>query len=109
MVNAFGQGSGGSLGTGYDLFGNKHGLLYAVVDRARDEGLKGVVDIYAQDSRPGAILRELALRYHAFAPAPRSLAQMRLVIAQSLTDPEFGRRINNDVHLPFVELGRAHV
>src|SRR3546814_12480948 len=102
MVNAFGQGSGGSLGTGYDLFGNKNGLLYAVVDRARDEGLKGVEDIYAQDSRPGAILRELALRYHAFATAPRSLALMRLVIAQSLTDPEFGRRFNHDVHFQLV-------
>src|SRR3546814_8551563 len=91
-VNAIVQRSGGSLATVYDLFGNKHGLLYAVVDRARDEGLKGVEDIYAQDSRPGAILRELALRYHAFATAPRSPALMRLVIAQSLTDPEFGRR-----------------
>src|SRR3546814_9806116 len=76
-VNAIVQRSGGSLATVYDLFGNKHGLLYAVVDRARDEGLKGVEDIYAQDSRPGAILRELALRYHAFATAPRSLALMR--------------------------------
>src|SRR3546814_17282875 len=27
---------------------------------------------------------------------------MRLVIAQSLTDPEFGRRFNHDVHLQFV-------
>src|SRR3546814_4381236 len=51
-VNAIVQRSGGSLATVYDLFGNKHGLLYAVVDRARDEGLKGVEDIYAQDSRP---------------------------------------------------------
>src|SRR3546814_12888560 len=89
-VNAIVQRSGGSLATVYDLFGNKHGLLYAVVDRARDEGLKGVEDIYAQDSRPGAILRELALRYHAFATAPRSLALMRLVIAQRSEERRVG-------------------
>src|SRR3546814_18722714 len=80
----------------YTTLLRSHGLRYAVVERARDEGLKGCEDIYAQDSRPGAILRELALRYHAFATAPRSLALMRLVIAQSLTDPEFGRRFNQD-------------
>ncbi|MCM8730084.1 TetR/AcrR family transcriptional regulator [Hephaestia sp. GCM10023244] len=101
-VNAIVQRSGGSLATVYDLFGNKHGLLYAVVDRARNEGLKGVEDIYAAETRPGAVLRELALRYYAFATTPRSLALMRLVIAQSLSDPEFGRRFNQDVHLRFV-------
>src|SRR3546814_10691682 len=50
-VNAIVQRSGGSLATVYDWFGNKHGLLYAVVDRARDERLKGVEDIYAQDRK----------------------------------------------------------
>src|SRR3546814_2220272 len=79
-VNAIVQRSGGSLATVYDLFGNKHGLLYAVVDRARDEGLKGVEDIYAQDSRPGAILRELALRSEEHTSELQSLMRISYAV-----------------------------
>jgi AcrR family transcriptional regulator len=98
-INAIVQRSGGSLATFYDMFGNKLGLLRAVLDRASDEELESLKSIYSEEAQPGEILRKLAWRYHAFVTAPRSLALMRLVIGQSLDDPEFGRQFSHDMHL----------
>jgi len=100
-VNAIVQRSGGSLATVYDMFGNKHGLLRAVVDQATDEELRGIEDIYSEEAQPGATLRKLALHYYAFAIGPRMLALMRLVIGQSLADPEFGNQFNHDLQWRF--------
>lgn len=100
-VNAIVRRSGGSLATFYDVFGNKHGLLRAVVDQATDEELRGLEDIYSEEGQPGATLRKLALRYYAFATTPRMLALMRLVIGQSLADPAFGNQFNHDLQLRF--------
>lgn len=100
-VNAIVRRSGGSLATFYDMFGNKHGLLRAVVEQATDEELKNLADIYSQEAQPGATLRKLASRYYAFATAPRMLALMRLVIGQSLADPDFGNQFSRDLQLRF--------
>ena len=100
-VNTIVRRSGGSLATFYDMFGNKHGLLRAVVDQATDEELKGLEDIYSEEAKPSGTLRKLASRYYAFATAPRMLALMRLVIGQSLADPEFGSQFNHDLQLRF--------
>lgn len=100
-VNAIVRRSGGSLATFYDMFGNKHGVLRAVVNQATDEELKGLEDIYGGEAQPGVTLRRLALRYYAFATAPRMLALMRLVIGQSLADPDFGNQFNHDLQLRF--------
>ena len=100
-VGAIVRRSGGSLATFYDMFGNKHGLLRAVVDQAPDDDLNGLEDIYDEDAQPGETLRKLAPRYHGFATAPRTLALMRLVIGQSLADPEFGRQFSHDLQLRF--------
>ncbi|HWJ68598.1 MAG TPA: TetR/AcrR family transcriptional regulator [Sphingobium sp.] len=100
-VNAIVRRSGGSLATFYDMFGNKQGLLRAVVDQATDEELKGLDDIYSEGKQPGATLRKLALRYYAFATTPRMLALTRLVIGQSLVDPAFGNQFHQDLQLRF--------
>ena len=95
--------SGGSLATVYEMFGNKQGLLRAVVERGREEGLQGIEEIGRDHEPPSEILRQLALRYHAFATSSRTVSLMRLVIAESLNDPEFGRAFDSDMKAKFVE------
>ena len=103
-VNAIVRRSGGSLATFYDMFGNKHGLLRAVVDQAIDEELRGIEDVDSEGAPPAETLRKLALRYYAFATMPRMLALMRLVIGQSLADPAFGNQFNDDLEWRFSKL-----
>ena len=81
--------SGGSLATVYELFGNKQGLLRAVVERARDMGDIG--SGMCERESGAEMLREFAYRLSEHMTAPRSIALMRVVIAESLRDPEFGR------------------
>lgn len=95
--------SGGSLATLYDAFGNKQNLLHAVVARMRDEAFSDLRGLKQEGHSPRELLVQLALRFHAFAVAPRTVAVMRVVIAQSLSDAEFGRAFHRDVHLRLVE------
>lgn len=90
--------SGGSLATVYELFGNKHGLLRAVVDRHRERGLGDIEEIACSASRPADILLTVAERYHGFAADPRSVDFLRLVIGESLRDPDFGQAFHRDMH-----------
>lgn len=96
-LNAIVQRSGGSLATIYQMFGNKQGLLRAVVDRNSDESLRALETLFASDLSPRRILEEFAVGYLTFAASPRSIAFMRLVIAESLTDPEFGAAFDRDM------------
>ncbi|MFA7587572.1 MAG: TetR/AcrR family transcriptional regulator [Novosphingobium sp.] len=102
-LNAIVQRSGGSLATVYAIFGNKHGLLHAVMDRAREEGLRELAELIDETSSPAAILRDFGLRYHQFITQPRTVALTRLVIAQSLNDAEYGCRFIRDIQLRFVK------
>ncbi|MBA4760138.1 TetR/AcrR family transcriptional regulator [Sphingosinicella sp.] len=99
------QRSGGSLATIYQMFGNKQGLLRAVVDRSNDESLKDLDTLLASGLPPRRILEEFAIRYLAFATAPRKIAVMRLVIMESLNDPDFGAAFDNDMQMKYV----AHI
>ena len=90
--------SGGSLATVYELFGNKQGLLRAVVDRNRERGLGDIEQIACSSQPPAVILRTVAERLHAFATSPRNIDFMRLVIAESLCDPAFGHGFHDDMH-----------
>jgi len=89
--------SGGSLATVYELFGNKQGLLRAVVHRRRDEGMDGLLDI-PRGETPAETLRRYAHQCHAFVTAPRSIALLRIVIGESLSHPEFGREFHEDMN-----------
>lgn len=89
--------SGGSLATVYELFGNKQGLLRAVVGRRKDEGMGGLLDI-PKDESPTETLRRYAHQCYAFVTAPRSVALLRIVIGETLAHPEFGREFHQDMN-----------
>jgi AcrR family transcriptional regulator len=94
--------SGGSLATMYELFGNKQGLLRAVVHRRREEGMDGLLDI-PHGETPADTLRRYAHKCHAFITNPRSIALLRIVIGESLSHPEFGREFHEDMHSDAVQ------
>lgn len=111
--------SGGSLATAYELFGNKHGLLRAVVERDKYEGMEDIEAIMAETESAAEILRLITRRVHAHIMTPRATAMWRIVIGESLNDPEFARAFYREVHLKRVadladvfrswnEDGRAH-
>lgn len=95
--------SGGSLATVYEMFGSKYGLLRAVVDRGREEELRGLDETARTLDSAADALRLLALRHHRHIMSPRSIAFARVVIDASLRDPEFGRDFYRDFHLRFVD------
>ncbi|HEY1146416.1 MAG TPA: TetR/AcrR family transcriptional regulator [Allosphingosinicella sp.] len=95
--------SGGSLATVYEMFGSKYGLLRAVVDRNREEGLRGLDETARTFESAADALRLLAYRHHEHVMSPRTIAFARVVIDGSLRDPDFGRSFYRDVHLTFVE------
>ncbi len=101
-LNTIVQRSGGSLATIYQMFGNKQGLLRAVVDHNSDESLRELETLFSSDLPPRRILEEFAVGYLAFVATPRSIAFMRLVIAEGLTDPEFGAAFDRDMQLRYV-------
>lgn len=101
-VSAIVARSGGSLATVYELFGSKLGLLRAVVDRNREQGLSGIDTIVHGLDSAAEILTLLAHRLFDYFTSPRAIAFMRVVIAESLRDPEFARAFHRDVHMRFV-------
>ncbi|MBB4631439.1 TetR/AcrR family transcriptional regulator [Sphingosinicella soli] len=101
-LSAIVQQSGGSLATIYQMFGNKQGLLRAVVDRSSDESLKELETLFTSKQSPRRILEAFAVGYLAFVASPRAIAFLRLVIAESLTDPAFGAAFDRDMQTRFV-------
>lgn len=95
--------SGGSLATAYELFGNKHGLLRAVVERDKYEGMQDLEVIIAEWESAAEILRQITHRVLEHIMTPRATAMWRIVIAESLSDPEFARDFYREVHLKRVE------
>lgn len=89
--------SGGSLATVYEMFGNKQGLLRAVVQRHKAAGMDGLLDL-PDGQVPSETLRRYAHQCHSFATAPRSVALLRIVIGESLAHPEFGREFHEDMN-----------
>ena len=99
--------SGGSLATLYELFGNKQGLLRAIIE-LRDE--QDRCPAYGEDcavTAPSKLLRGYAHRLYAHVTSPRAIALKRIVITEALRDPGFARTLYEDIHLPSVrELAR---
>lgn len=83
--------SGGSLATLYAAFDNKRGLLEAVMQRERETHLADLGAVMAAEASARSALKLLARRLHSYLNAPRSLAMMRIAIAESLRDPDFAR------------------
>ncbi len=94
--------SGGSLATLYELFGNKQGLLRAIVE-LRDE--QDRCPGYGQDcavTPASELLRGYAHRLYAHVTSRRAIALKRIVITEALRDPMFARTLYEDIHLPAV-------
>ena len=86
--------AGGSLATLYKLFGNKSGLLEAVMeDRAcaKEDRLQDLVDA---GRTPVEVLEVLARDLHERFLDPAEIALSRVVIAYSLENPDFARRFH---------------
>jgi TetR/AcrR family transcriptional regulator, mexJK operon transcriptional repressor len=94
--------SGGSLATVYDLFGNKQGLLRAVVERRRDEAMVKIGDVACNLESCAEMLRVFGCRLYDHMTAPTTIAMKRMVIAEALRDPGFGRAFHADIHLSVV-------
>jgi AcrR family transcriptional regulator len=94
--------SGGSLATLYELFGNKQGLLRAIIElRDEQDRCPGYSEDCATKS-PSELLRGYAHRLYAHVTSPRAIALKRIVITEALRDPVFARALYEDIHLPSV-------
>lgn len=83
--------AGGSLATLYKLFGNKDGLLEAVVFEGAVSGEALVRDALAPGGSPGDILHRLAEKLDAHFLDPEVVALVRIVIARSINNRDFAR------------------
>lgn len=83
--------SGGSLTTLYELFGNKTGLLAALVSD-RCESIADIVrNVAVTEPRPREALRTIACHLFTQLTDPSAIALLRIVIAESGRQPELGR------------------
>ena len=95
--------SGGSLGTLYDLFGNKQGLLHAIAIRWRDETMQGRVKRAASsDVSNVETLMDFVRHEIELWQSPRTVALLRMLVSEGLRDREFALQTYRDLHLPFI-------
>jgi len=89
--------SGGSLATVYEMFGNKQGLLRAMVDRSIEQHFNDLW-LTNDETPPAEQLRKMAVNMHEHMVVPRVIALKRIVIGESLRDPAFARSFYDMVH-----------
>lgn len=94
--------SGGSLSTLYALFGNKRGLLKAVMQSQFERDMRELDGLISRAATPGEVLLDIALGTQEYLTAPDMIRFMRFVIGESLRSPEFGQKFFESVHLTFV-------
>ncbi|RKF23323.1 TetR/AcrR family transcriptional regulator [Altericroceibacterium spongiae] len=83
--------AGGSLATLYKLFGNKAGLLNAIVHEEKAIGVGFIRDAAAADTDPATALYNLAEAAFSYYTDPEAIRFMRLMIAVSIAHPECGQ------------------
>jgi AcrR family transcriptional regulator len=81
--------SGGSLATLYKLFGNKAGLLEAIVQEQVRSGESLIEGIAASGLEPAATLHVLGEELQRRILEPQNVAISRIVMAHSLQDAQF--------------------
>lgn len=84
--------AGGSLATVYKLFGNKDGLLEAVVFEKASSGEALIREAVEEGGPPARILHRLAELLRGHFLDPETVALIRIVIARSINDREFARK-----------------
>ncbi|WP_374406477.1 TetR/AcrR family transcriptional regulator [Pelagerythrobacter sp.] len=84
--------AGGSMATVYKLFGNKDGLLEAVVFEKAASGEALIREAAACGLDPEGTLHRIADALHDKFLDPDGVALVRIVIARSIDDTDFARR-----------------
>ena len=84
--------AGGSLATLYKLFGNKEGLLDAVLSESRDLGHTSILDIAALHLPPAETLHRIGAEMSRIYLDPSNLAVVRIVIGRSICNLDFARQ-----------------
>lgn len=84
--------AGGSLATVYKLFGNKDGLLEAVVFEKASSGEALIRAAMEEGGSPARILHRLAEHLRGHFLDPETVALIRIVIARSINEREFARQ-----------------
>ena len=102
-LSAIVKRSGGSLATLYELFGNKQGLLRAIIEMRKETDLLPLCDGECPADPPAVLLRRYAHQVYNHITNPDSIALKRIVVMETLRDPEFASQIYNDIHLPSVQ------
>ncbi|WP_447919252.1 TetR/AcrR family transcriptional regulator [Achromobacter aegrifaciens] len=85
--------AGGSAATAYQLFGNKEGLLVAVVEHELNSMRAAVFPDAMVDQPVGPALHELARRLLSYALQPKSVALYRLVLSESHRLPQLAESL----------------
>ncbi|NMK48491.1 TetR/AcrR family transcriptional regulator [Achromobacter sp. Bel] len=98
------QQAGGSAATAYQLFGNKEGMLAAVLQFELDN-LRAAVFLATPPRQPvGAALHDLAVRLLAYAVQPKSAALHRLLVSECHRMPQLAaalqQAVDKQVHTP---------
>lgn len=103
-LNEIVRRSGGSLSTLYELFDNKLGVLRAVVAGERFDGIGRIEAIVARDDDPVTTLRAIAAELQGELLRPDAIGMMRVVMGESLRNPDFARSLYTLAHVPVVNL-----
>lgn len=83
--------AGGSLATLYKLFGNKEGLLDAVLSQSRDLGHSAILDIAVLQHSPAETLHRIGTELTRIYLDPTNLSLVRIVIGRSISNLDFAR------------------
>ena len=83
--------AGGSLATLYKLFGNKEGLLDAVLSQSRDLGHDAILRHARSQLPPGETLHRIGTELSRIYLDPSNLALVRIVIGRSICNLDFAR------------------
>lgn len=83
--------AGGSLATVYKVFGNKDGLLEAVVFEKAASAELIIQHAFAQGGSPSEVLHRVAQGLRTHFLDPEVVALVRIVIARSVQDVDFAR------------------
>jgi TetR/AcrR family transcriptional repressor of mexJK operon len=96
--------AGGSAGTAYQLFGNKEGLLAAVLQYELDKMRATVFPDALPEQPVGPALHDLAVRLLTYAVQPKSVALHRLLVAECHRMPllaaSLQQAVDTQVHAP---------
>lgn len=88
-IDAVVERAGGSKETIYSHFGNKAGLLKAIIEQGAEAVIESF-EVPADDTEIGPFLLEVATGYLELVLNPRTLGLYRLVLAESGRMPEIG-------------------